>query len=176
LEGESVSLTRFKNRAIAKIITAFPSLSRRLIESYHPWESEDIPWTPVTKPLSESTLALVTTAGVHHKDQKPFDMKDPNGDPSYRIIDGTRPPSSLMITHDYYDHSDADRDINIVLPLDRLREMAAEGTIGALAEQHFSFMGHIDGPHITTLIEKTGREVAHFLREEGADVVLLTPG
>lgn len=171
-----MSLTRLKNRAIAKIITRFPSLSRRLVDSYHPWESEDIPWTPVSKPLEESVVAMVTTAGVHHKDQKPFDMKDPNGDPTYRIIDGKRPVTSLMITHDYYDHSDADRDINIVLPLERLGEMASAGKIGAVAEQHYSFMGHIDGPHISTLIEETGTEVAHFLKEEGADAVLLTPG
>ena len=171
-----MTITRLKNRAIAKIITAFPSLSRRLVESYQPWESEDVPWTPVTKPLAESTLAVVTTAGVHHRDQKPFDMKDPNGDPTYRVIDGSRPLSTLMITHDYYDHSDADRDVNIVLPLDRLGEMAAEGVLGSLAARHYSFMGHIDGPHILTLVEKTGREVAHFLREEDVDAVLLTPG
>ena len=165
-----------KNRLIAKIITSFPSLGQRLIDSYHPWESEDIPWTPVVKPLADSKVAMVTTAGVHHRDQEPFDMKDPDGDPTYRVIDSTRPVDTLMITHDYYDHSDADRDINIVLPVDRIGEMAEEGRIGAVADRHYSFMGHIDGRHISTLIEETGREVAHFLKEEGVDVALLTPG
>lgn len=165
-----------KNRLIAKAITAFPSLGQRLIDAYRPWESEDIPWTPVVKPLADSKVAMVTTAGVHHRDQEPFDMKDPDGDPTYRVIDGTRPVDSLMITHDYYDHSDADRDINIVLPIDRIGEMAGEGRIGSVADRHYSFMGHIDGRHISTLIEETGREVAHFLKEEGVDVALLTPG
>jgi D-proline reductase (dithiol) PrdB len=171
-----VSLTRLKNRAIAKVIAAFPSLGRRLVDSYHPWESEDVPWTPVEKPLREATVAVVTTAGVHHRDQKPFDMKDPNGDPSFRVIDSSRSPSSLMITHDYYDHSDADRDINIVFPLDRLREMVAEGTIGGLSEKHYSFMGHIDGPNISALVEDTGPRVAEAIVKDGVDIVLLTPG
>lgn len=171
-----MSLTRLKNRAIAKVITAFPALSRRLVDSYHPWESEDIPWTPVITPLKSAAVTLVTTAGLHHKDQEPFDMKDPNGDPSFRVIDGTRFPSSLMITHDYYDHSDADRDMNIVLPIERLREMASEGKIGRLLDRHYSFMGHIDGPHISTLIEDTGAQVARKVKEDGADIVLLTPG
>ena len=171
-----MSFSRLKNRAIAKVITTFPSLSKRLVEAYQPWESEDIPWTPAEKPLEEASVALVTTAGVHHRNQEPFDMKDPNGDPTYRIIDGTRALDSLMITHDYYDHADADRDVNIVLPLERMRELAASGRIGGLARRHYSFMGHIDGLHIRTLIEVTGREVAHFIREEGVDAVLLTPG
>jgi D-proline reductase (dithiol) PrdB len=165
-----------KNRLIARVITAFPALSKRFVDAYHPWESDDIPWTPATTPLADSTVALVTTAGVHHKDQQPFDMQDKNGDPTYRVIDGDKPLSSLMITHDYYDHSDADRDINIVFPLERLREMAAAGIVGAVARHHYSFMGHIDGPHIVTLVEEKGPEVAAALAKGGADAVLLTPG
>ena len=171
-----MSLSRLKNRAIAKVITTFPSLSRRLIEAYHPWESEDIPWTPVRKPLAESTLALVTTSGVHHRNQEPFDMHDKEGDPSYRVIDLGRPLSSLMITHDYYDHSDADKDVNIVFPVERLQELAGERVIGRLAPRAYSFMGHIDGRHITTLVEGTGPEVAERIVADGADAVLLTPG
>ncbi len=171
-----MSLHRMKNRLIAKVITTFPSLSKRFVDSYHPWESDDIPWAPVAKSLSESTVALVTTAGVHHRNQRPFDMNDKNGDPTYRIIDGAEPLSSLMITHDYYDHSDADRDINIVFPLERLKEMESSGDIGALARHHFSFMGHIDGPHVFTLVEEKGPEVAAGLATAGVDVVLLTPG
>jgi D-proline reductase (dithiol) PrdB len=170
------ALSRLKNRLIAKLITRFPSLGKRLIESYAPWESEDIPWAPVRKLLRDSKLAVVTTAGVHHKDQEPFEMADPNGDPTFRVIDAGRPLESLMITHDYYDHADADRDINIVFPIERLRELEKEGVIGRLADLHYGFMGHIDGPHIATLIQRTAPEVARRLRDDGVDVVLLTPG
>jgi len=171
-----MSWNRVKNQLIAKIITRYPALAKRFVDSYTPWESEGIPWTPFKKPLSECTVAIVTTAGVHHRDQQPFDMIDKAGDPSYRVIDGTRPVSDLMITHDYYDHHDADKDINIVFPFERLREFAAEGIIKGLANRHYGFMGHITGVHIPALINKTGPEVAQLIKQEGVDVVLLTPG
>jgi D-proline reductase (dithiol) PrdB len=167
---------RAKNRFIAKVITRFPSLAGGFIEAYAPWNSEDIPWTPFTKRLSDCTIAIVTTAGLHHRDQIPFSMIDGNGDPSNRTIDLRRPRSSLMITHDYYDHADADRDLNIVFPVDRLHEFVENGFIGALAEKAYSFMGHITGPHIGTLLNSTAPEVARRLVGDGVDAVLLTPG
>lgn len=168
--------SRLKNILIAKVLTRFPSLAKRLVDAYQPWESEDIPWTPVTKPLKESVLALVTTAGVHEKSQEPFDMKDPNGDPSVRMIDNRLSLGDLMITHDYYDHADADKDMNIVFPLDRIREMVARGQIGGLARTHYGFMGHIDGPHIVSLLNRSAPQVVSRLKEDGVDLVLLTPG
>jgi D-proline reductase (dithiol) PrdB len=170
------SYTRFKNRAVAKIITRFPALAKRLVDAYTPWESEDIPWTPVTRPLTASQVSLITTAGVHHKAQTPFDMQDPNGDPTFREIDSGTPLSDLMITHDYYDHADADKDLNIVFPLDRLNELQQEKRIGRVADLHYSFMGHIDGPHIATLIARSAPEVARRLKDGGTDIALLTPG
>jgi D-proline reductase (dithiol) PrdB len=168
--------TRLKNKFIAKAATAFPPIGRLLSSSYHPSEQQGIPWTPPVKRLGESSISIVTTAGVHRKDQMPFDMKDQNGDPSSRVIDGALSPDDLMITHDYYDHKDADRDINIVFPIDRLREFAKAGLIKSVAPVHFSFMGHILGPHIRTLTEVTAPEAADRLKSEGADLVLLTPG
>ena len=170
------SYTRLKNKVVAKVITRFPPLAKRLIESYAPRESEDIPWAPITKPLHQSRVALITTAGVHPRTQTPFDMLDPNGDPTYREIDASKPLSDLMITHDYYDHSDADKDINIVFPLDRLKEFEKETYIGGISSQHFSFMGHIKGPHIRTLISKSAPEIARKLLSNGTDIALLTPG
>jgi D-proline reductase (dithiol) PrdB len=158
------------------MITLFPSLAKRFIASYDPWKSLDIPWATVAKALDKSTIAIVTTAGVHHKDQEPFNMEDREGDPSYRIIDLRKPLSSLMITHDYYDHSDADRDINIVFPAERLKELEKEGHIGRVADLHYSFMGHIVGRHIPTLISKNAPEVARSLKNDNVDIVLLTPG
>jgi D-proline reductase (dithiol) PrdB len=171
-----MSFSRFKNQMIAKIITRFPSLAKRFTAAYEPWKSTDIPWTPVTKGLAASTVAVVTTAGVHHRDQDPFDMKDHDGDPSFRVIDFRKPLSSLMITHDYYDHTDADKDINVVFPLVRLKEFEEEGRIGRVADLHYGFMGHIINRHIPTLIMKTASEVAARLKKAHVDVVLLTPG
>ncbi len=110
------------------------------------------------------------------KGQMGFDMEDHDGDPTLRIIPGNAPSSELTITHDYYDHSDADRDINIVFPIDRLRELEAEGFIGGVAENHYGFMGHIEGAHLETLVNETAPQVAEMLKKEGVHAVVLTPG
>jgi D-proline reductase (dithiol) PrdB len=102
-------------------------------------------------------------------------MDDPDGDPSFRAIPSTSLRADLTITHKYYDHSAADRDINVVLPLDRARALAAEGRIGGLAPFVYGLMGHIDGRHLKTLVEVTAPEVARCLKHDRADAVVLTP-
>ena len=171
-----ITLSRFKNRTIAKLTTRFPSLAKRFTESFSLLETEGVPWTPVNKPLTNCRVAVITTAGIHHRSQVPFDMHDPDGDPTFRVIDVSRPISDLTITHDYYDHADAERDINIVFPIQRLRELEREGLIGKVAETHYGFMGHIVGRHIHTLINQSAPEVARRLKADHIDVVLLTPG
>ena len=131
---------------------------------------------PLKKTLKDCKIAIVTTAGVHHKDQKPFNMKNPDGDPSFRVIDVARPLTDLMITHDYYDHSDADKDINIVFPVERLWEFEKEGLIGRVSDIHYGLMGHIDGRRIYALIKKSAPEIAEKLRADKVDVTILTPG
>jgi D-proline reductase (dithiol) PrdB len=173
---KKLSLSRLKNQAIAKVTTRLPSLARRISETFSPLEMETAPWTPPGKPLSECKVALVTTAGVHHRDQTPFNMRDREGDPSFRVIDLSRRVSDLTITHDYYDHSDADQDINIVFPTERLQELEREGIIGHVARFHYGFMGHILGRHIETLVNESAPEVARKLNADAIDVVLLTPG
>ncbi len=168
--------TRFKHRSIARLITRFPTFGERFIRNYTPWESQDIPWTQIVTPLEHAHLAVVTTSGVHHPSQRPFDMFDPNGDPTFRLIDRQRILQDYTITHDYYDHSNADRDLNIVFPLERLLELESEGRIGCVADTHYSFMGHIDGPHIYALITSHARDIAEHMRESGIDIALFTPG
>ena len=168
--------TRFKNRLISIASSYSAALSKQLISSYAPRECIDIPWTQLTKPLSALNIALVTTTGIHHRYQKPFDMHDPSGDPSFRKIDPKTIEKDFKITHDYYDHRDADKDLNIVFPVTRLKEMAAAGIIGSVAERHYSFMGHITGSHIEELIEKSALETAASFLHNHVDAVLLTPG
>lgn len=170
-------MSRFKNRLTAKVLTRFRWLFDRAINKTQPYlDSGAIPWVPMTKRLSECRVAIVTTAGVHLKGEPPFDMVDKDGDPSFRAIPLSAPDDALMITHDYYDHADAEKDINIVFPIDRLKEMAKSGLIGEVAPVNYSFMGHIDGRHIETLVSKTGPQVAGLLKSARVDAVLLTPG
>jgi D-proline reductase (dithiol) PrdB len=127
------------------------------------------------KELKHAKVALVTTAGIHLRSDPPYDMQDKEGDPNFRQIPSGISADDLMITHNYYDHSDADQDIDVVFPFDRLKELESEGMIGGVAPRHFSFMGHILGHHIDTLIERTGPEVARMLKSDGVDAVFLTP-
>ncbi|HEY4707791.1 MAG TPA: glycine/sarcosine/betaine reductase selenoprotein B family protein [Thermodesulfobacteriota bacterium] len=169
-------MAKLKNILLAKLVTRFPKLLDRFVEKTPPIRVEGIPWAPLKKPIKDCRVALVTTAGVHLKTQKPFDMSDPLGDPSYRELPSDTPGELYAITHDYYDHTDADRDLNIVFPIDRLKELVKEGLIGSLAENNYGFMGHIDGRHIETLVKKIAPEVAGRLKAQSIDAVLLTPG
>lgn len=163
------------NRVIVQLVRRAPWLTDLWARRHRFVESDTVPWAPLRRPLADSTIALVTTAGVHLKSDRPFDMRDPDGDPSYRVIPSATPAAALTITHDYYDHSAADRDVNVVLPLDRLREAQGAGRIGAVAPCAYGFMGHVDGRHIATLIERTAPDVARRLVADGAGAVVLTP-
>ncbi len=130
-----------------------------------------IPYTPRLREVNQSTFALVTTAGVHLRDQEPFNI---NGDNSWRLIPGDVRANQLMITHDHYDHTDADQDINCIFPIDRLRELAEEGIIGGISDKHLGFMGYTQ--HMRDLYERAAPEVAKIILRTKANAVLLTAG
>jgi D-proline reductase (dithiol) PrdB len=171
-----MEISRIKNRLVARLFTAFPALARRAAHKVPPLKFDQTPWAHFTKPLSEARIALVTTAGVHLKSDTPFDMIDSTGDPTFRMIPSAAQVSELMITHDYYDHTDANKDINIVFPIDRLRELAAEHVIGSVSPRFFSFMGHIQENHFPRFLLEQAPLVAAMLIEDQVDAVIVTPG
>jgi D-proline reductase (dithiol) PrdB len=166
------------NKLLNKIFVALyrlPWVKERWGNQFQAVKAETIPWTPLRKPLAKCKIALLTTGGVHLKSDPPFNMVDKDGDPTYRAIPANANPADLTITHDYYNHSDADEDINLVLPLDILREYQQMGVVGPSADFFYSFMGHIDGPHLPTLINQTSKAVAQALKKQGVDIALLVP-
>ena len=80
-----------------------------------------------------------------------------------------------MITHDYYDHRDADQDLNLVFPWQILHGLAEEGIVGSLSDQFISFMGHIDEPLIDTLVRETAISASENIQQMQADIALLVP-
>lgn len=130
-----------------------------------------IVWTPVRKDLSKMTVALVTAGGVHRKSDKRFTLA---GDSSYRIIPGDVTSDELMVSHGGYDNTDANKDINSMFPLDRLRELVAEGFIKQVASSHIGFMG--GGGDTEALANVTGPEIAQQLRAEEVDAAVMTAG
>lgn len=170
-----MDLHRLQNRFLALLFSRFPGLTAGWLKKQKLDDYGPPPWAPLRKPLSACTVALITTAGVHLNNDEPFNMTDKEGDPSYRVIPKDTRRDHLRITHDYYDHRDADKDVNIVLPLDRLEELAHEGAVGGVAPFHYSFMGHIDGRHVPRLLTVTAPQVAQRLKREQIDAVVLTP-
>jgi D-proline reductase (dithiol) PrdB len=168
-------LRQIKDRALGNVFTRFPWLFRQWTKRSTFIHHTDVPWTPLKKKVSESKLALITTGGVHLKSQPPFNMRDSKGEATFREIPMNTFLDDLKITHNYYDHSDADKDINIVLPIERIQELKAAGDIGEINHRHFSFMGHIVGQHIDSLINQTAPIVARYLKEDSVDIVLLAP-
>ena len=170
-----MKLKTIKDKFFARLFTRYPGLVQRWASKGEFMEFSKSPWTPLRKDLKDCRVALVTTGGVHLKIQPPFDMKDLDGDPTFREFPSDVDAKELAITHDYYDHRDADEDINVILPLDRLAELAAEGLIDSVSTSAFSFMGHIIGEHVETLMNETAPKVASKLKTDGVDIVLLTP-
>jgi D-proline reductase (dithiol) PrdB len=168
-------LRQIKNKIIGRMLTKHPTLVNLWARHSKFFEFYDSPWTPLTKATHQCRLSLVTTGGVHLMSQHPFDMMDPAGDPTFREIPANTSPKDLGITHDYYDHTDADRDINVLFPVERVLELKNTGEIGGVNHRHFSFMGHIKNPHISTLLNDTAPRVASALKTDGVDIAILTP-
>lgn len=147
---------------------------RRFYPAFH-WRASDTfsPVNPLRVPLSQARVAFVTTAGAHLANQPAFDIRDPAGDPSYRVFPSTTPLSEIVLTHSGYDTRRASTDKNVVLPLDHLRACVHEGRIGSLSSMVVSFMGYIANPE--PLVRETAPDIARQLLEEVVDLVLLSP-
>ena len=167
----------------AKIVDGFrfmpPSL-RAWISKDIPAEeySGDIPWTPLKKPLSETTFSLVTSAGINLKTDPPFDIerekREPAwGDPSMREIPSTATETDIDVNHLHIDTGYIKEDINVMLPLRRFREFEDEGIIGRLAPTCYSFYGFQLDPKI--LLAETMPKIVSKMQAEQVEAVLLTP-
>lgn len=129
-----------------------------------------VPFTPMRLPLEEAIVGLVSTAGVYHQDDAPFDVE---GDTTFRVIPGSASAAELRVADSHYDHGCVDRDINCVFPIDRLAELAREQRIGGVAESHFS-MGFSQA--LRELRERTIPFLVDEVRKVRPDAVLLTGG
>lgn len=140
---------------------------------------ESIPWTPVTKPLDQSKVALLSTAGLSMKGDAPFDMDleraNPlRGDSSWRRVRADATSESIDANHLHIDTGYILRDLNVALPLDRLRELVAEGVVGAIADTHYSIMGY-QGNDTSALENDSAPAIAAAMTAEQVDLALLAP-
>jgi D-proline reductase (dithiol) PrdB len=124
----------------------------------------------VPRPLTDATVGIVTTAGVHRAGDERFVL----GDTTFRVFE--RDARDLVLGHrsPSFDRVGFAADVNVVAPVDRLAELASDGQIGGVAPRHVSFVGS-QPDDLSVLRYETGPEAATLLRDDGVDVVLLTP-
>jgi len=140
------------------------------------WRRNDpVPWTAPSKPLSESRVGLIVMACMTAPDQPPFHAEEPDFDASMRVVSSDIDPGTLVNTWSgqAFDHAGLQSDANLLIPLDRLREMKAAGEIGDIAPRTVSLCGHLPKPQ--QFIDETAPAIARLFAEDGADVVLLVP-
>ena len=120
-------------------------------------------------PLAQRRVAIVSSAALIRRGDKPF----PFGSTECRFLPASMPTDAILISHVSinFDRTGFQRDLNVVYPIDRLRELAAEGVIGGVAETHFTVMGSTDPSGMTEAAD----QIAGQLRQERIDAVLLSP-
>ncbi|MDB5078816.1 MAG: hypothetical protein JWP00_740 [Chloroflexi bacterium] len=133
-----------------------------------------VPYTPLFKPLEKMNISIVTTAGVRLNTQEPYNDE---GDERFYVIPGDAQTSDLTVnyaTPANYNFSDSLKDINVVFPLDRLRELAEAGVIGGVSKKHIALMGYT--MRLKKVYDETVPAIAKELERSNTDGVILTAG
>ena len=119
--------------------------------------------------LKTSRVAIISTAGLHRKTDRPFGV----GETGYRVIPNNTMADELVMSHisTNFDRIGFQIDLNTVFPIDRLNELVEKGRIGSSADFHYSFMGATDPTHM----EQEARALAAILKQDKVNVVVLVP-
>ena len=120
-------------------------------------------------PLSEATVAIVTTSSLHHPDQEDFGPTETG----YRVLNGSQRDYVTGHWSPNFDATGFAYDMNTVFPLDRLDELSSQGVIGKVAGHHLSYAGNQF--ELSAVRMDSGPSGGRWLKEQGIDVVLLTP-
>ncbi len=148
-----------------------PEGSRKNLLALPVQTNDATPFVALGKPLTACRLAIVTTAGLHRRGDRPFGP----GDQTFREIPADTPAVDIVQSHTSlgFDRVPILRDINISFPIDRLRELVQRGALGGLAPSSYSFMGA--QRDVVRIQSETGPEVGRRLRAAGVDAALVTP-
>ena len=123
----------------------------------------------ITPPLKQCRVAIISTAGLQQRGDQPFSW----GSSDYRVISGDTPAADIVMSHvsSNFDRSGFQQDINVAFPIDRLRELAEQGTIESVADYHYAFMGATEPDAMAPTIER----LIPLLKKDRVDAVLLAP-
>ncbi len=152
---------------------AVVNLSTRLLPA--PRIDGTPPFSPLAKSLPDCRVGVVNTAGLYLDGDRPFNVDDPKGDASFREIPSSVAAKDLRIAHAHYPHRWWEQDHEVIVPLDRLRELEAAGVFG-LAPRFFSFgFGGLLTREYIDPARGTAHAVARCLADDGVDLALLVP-
>lgn len=145
-----------------------------------PMQEDEPVWSPLTLPVQQATIALLTSAGLYVKRrQQPFEEERERqnplwGDPSFRAIPRDVRQEEIAASHLHLNTRDFYVDFNVALPIRRFEELEAEGKIGRLADEHYSFMGYQERG-CAEWQTNYGPEVARRLKDAGVHALVLAP-
>lgn len=145
------------------------SLETRVAE-YVFEQTEATPWAPLRRPLRDSRVTVVTTAGLRLATQHQFAIDRNAGSAEYREISMFLNPADLAYDFTNYDPAEAQEDLNVLVPLDQMRDRADDGQFGGITETFFSFFGLCEA--IETL-KASAASVAERISDQGADVAFV---
>lgn len=133
-------------------------------------EYQGQPWAAGPS-LDKRRVAIITTSGMHRAGDPPY--ADGAAANDYRVIPGNVDTGELVMSHlsSNFDRTGFEQDVNVVFPIDRLKELQADGMVGSVADYHYAFMGAARLPSL----EPKVRQVAALLKQDAVDAVLLTP-
>ncbi|MBI9044735.1 MAG: hypothetical protein JEZ06_09630 [Anaerolineaceae bacterium] len=153
--------------------------TKRIVKNWIKMETpRKIPWSPIQKPIRESTVALISSGGIARNDDKPFDQEGERknpwwGDPTYRLIPNNTVTADISVHHMHINPDFAQADLNCLLPLERLNELEKSGEIGRAAPSHYAYMGYVLEPD--ELLKYAIPQIITNLRKEKVDLVILVP-
>ncbi len=153
--------------------------SKRVIKAWiKREEARPIPWAPMTKPLAEARIAVISSAAVALRRDRPFDEDGERanpwwGDPSFRVIPRGTTTEEIRLHHLHIERSYGEADLDCVMPLTRLEELVAAGKVGSAAPSHYSFMGYLLRPEV--FLSTAVPAMIARLKAEEVDAALLVP-
>jgi len=148
------------------LIPDMPAVGRGFISRLEKYTFDNPSWTQ-PKEANSRRVSIVSTAAISKRGDKPFSWLANN----HRVIDKNN--LDLVMTHIAveYDRTAWQQDLNTILPIDRLEEMAREGEIGSVSNEHYSFIGSSD----PMKMERSAKEVAERMKMDAVDTVFLVP-
>ena len=148
------------------LIPEMPAIGRGFISRLEKYTFDNPAWS-VPKEASSRRVSIVSSAAISKRGDKPFSWLANN----HRVIE--KDNLDLVMTHVAveYDRTAWQQDINTILPIDRLEEMAKDNEIGSVSNEHYSFIGSSD----PIKMERSAKEVAERMKDDAVDTVFLVP-